>query len=257
MDTISADFCKLRHENGIVDVQRRKSELTALVDALDPWELLYLRSVLRQRRIELAGLTQLPIELLVEIGTSLEPMDLVACASVCTSWRHLWTSEYVLRGCAKFFFPGFIETTAATNPQDDLWSAFVLRADRQSRRSRGTFTFTSGIIQHVDGSASLGSSSFFVPDPDAHSDGCIKLPHEPWDRQFWSTPLAPLRVPSLYSHGRVATQVDDCCVLLDDIYKRRRRLVSWPEGRLSGSQLTAVVLTEKLLVFEVVGKRAL
>ncbi|ROT35109.1 hypothetical protein SODALDRAFT_329285 [Sodiomyces alkalinus F11] len=243
--SVADEFLQLTYPSGEPDMPRRKAALVNLVDALGPWELMYLRDLVEARPHGLAGLVQLPQELVSEIATYLGFRDIFTCVRVSKHWRAVWTSDYVVSGYVRYFFPGLIETFAPIQPPN-CWNLFRKAARRYIRHQRGKYVTT--LAQECD--ATRLDSPELLPDPISHPNGVLRLPHPPQHiPQARSFVLNSRLFPVHYSHGKVARQLDGCCVILDDLVKRERRLVSSPEARLRGWELVLVAITDKLLVF--------
>lgn len=244
--SMAQEFLRLKNVTGQPDGPAREAALSALVDVLEPAELRKLKSLVDQRSTSLARLLQLPDELLIDVASYMTFRDIFCCIRVSKRWHNVWTRERVVSGYLRYYFPGLVESCAFTNQlPDPPWPLFRATARRYVRRQKGRFTASMSQIMNTG----RLHSHYFSVDRLSHPDGLLERPHRPraipQGRSFvFNSRLFPIH----YSHGRIATQLDGCCVVLDDLVNKERRLISSSDARLRGWELVLVAVTDQLVV---------
>ncbi|KID85295.1 Cyclin-like F-box [Metarhizium guizhouense ARSEF 977] len=211
-----------------------RSNIDAFLATLSPWDLLYLRGKFRSGIpiTGLAGLPDLPAEIISLIVIQLTLDDIVNCRLVSRDWYSSWTQGAVITALSHFFFPGLIEKhKQLSNPQSlhRLVQASVARAlRRQARPSR--ISFITWRERHCP--------VFRRPGEEAEAPlDCHRLSYE------FPGPGAS------YDRARLAWQADQLKVVVDDLRTCERHDCSLTEMYLQGQELTLQGMSRELLVF--------
>ncbi|TWU74012.1 hypothetical protein ED733_000468 [Metarhizium rileyi] len=127
-----------------------RSNVDAFLTTLSPWDLLYLRSKFRRGDISitgLAGLPDLPAEILSLIVIQLTLDDIVNCRLVSRDWYATWTQGAVITALGHFFFPGLIERSEWLNDRQlphDLVQARRTEVEDQVWEGHRTSFYSAG-----------------------------------------------------------------------------------------------------------------
>ncbi|KAH6897136.1 hypothetical protein B0T10DRAFT_176767 [Thelonectria olida] len=87
----------------------RRNELNRFISSLSPWELLYMRQKMQQTTIKLAGLEDMPPELICLLEPHLELRDVLSCQLVSKAWSGAWSQDGVAYQVCNRYFPGLME----------------------------------------------------------------------------------------------------------------------------------------------------
>lgn len=212
-----------------------RSNIDAFLATLSPCDLLYLRGKFRSDIpiTGLAGLPDLPAEVISLIVIELTLDDIVNCRLVSRDWYSSWTQGPVITALSHFFFPGLIEKhKQLSNLQSPhrLVQASVANAlrRRHSRPSRTSFILWREPRCPV----------FRRPGEEAE---------EPLDCRRLS-----FDVPgptAFYDRGRLAWQADKLKIVVDDLRTCERHDCSLTEMHLHGQGLALQGMSRELLVF--------
>ncbi|KAH7133172.1 hypothetical protein B0J13DRAFT_450979 [Dactylonectria estremocensis] len=112
----------------------RKAELHQFVSSLSPWELLHVRNLLQDRRIKLAGLQDLPPEIVCDLIPHLDLEDAIACRLVSKGWTIAWSHGAVWTCLCKRFAPGVLETFPTETSRHLFFDAMRRKKQRQIAR---------------------------------------------------------------------------------------------------------------------------
>ncbi|KAF5139200.1 hypothetical protein E5D57_002992 [Metarhizium anisopliae] len=212
-----------------------RSNMDAFLATLSPWDLLYLRGKFRSGIpiTGLAGLPDLPAEVISLIVIELTLDDIVNCRLVSRDWYSSWTQGPVITALSHFFFPGLIEKhKQLSNLQSPhrLVQASVANAlrRRHSRPSRTSFILWREPRCPV----------FRRPGEEAE---------EPLDCRRLSFDLPG--PTAFYDRGRLAWQANKLKIVVDDLHTCERHDCSLTEMHLHGQELTLQGMSRELLVF--------
>ncbi|KAK2053172.1 hypothetical protein LY76DRAFT_687430 [Colletotrichum caudatum] len=224
-------YSQLTIHDGSPDISRRQANLRHLVQALSPWELVYLRSLVRETTPRLADLPDLPQEIVANISAHLNYQDVLNCASVSTAWRRAWTADMVAGDVAKAQFPGLVEM----HPDLPLWPMLQISAAMATARAQG---------KHVSSLHIATTSSSLLDCTELELDDRA-LKHV----EYHST--AGFVDPHSYAYydAKIAWQWDAHSFFIDDIRTMTRTLVSPPDLVVRGDNDFVVAgMSSKLLV---------
>ncbi|KAL0941500.1 F-box domain-containing protein [Colletotrichum truncatum] len=240
----------LKPSDGAPDVLLRQENLKNLVDSLSPWELTYLRNVVRDKHPVLASLSNLPREVIVMIARQISARDAIACSHVSKDWRSSMTDDFVINELLEIHFPGsshLLLGSSSEMPSQQLsWPLFVDITSNLMRLTEGNFISSLAVNT---GLLAIHERSCFTLD-----DSYIK--YREGTRGRGMRPLSAMRRPSTvaprnyaYSNGRVAWQAEVYGVFVDDLRAMTRTHISPPDLVLKGEVDFAIcTMTEKLVV---------
>lgn len=116
------------------DVQRLQDRL---FDHLSPWDLIHLRTRIRNTAIiGLQTLEDLPLDLVCLIAEYLNPKELLVATQVNKQWRKLFASRVVLNMACSLLYPGLRESQPE-RAETDLLGLFRNTLRLYSKRSAG------------------------------------------------------------------------------------------------------------------------
>ncbi|KAK2027485.1 hypothetical protein LX32DRAFT_683833 [Colletotrichum zoysiae] len=224
-------YSQLTTHDGSPDVSRRQANLRNLVQALPPYELVYLRSLVRETTPKLADLPDLPEEVVAQISAHLDYRDVLNCTNVSTAWRRAWTADMVAGDVSKANFPGLVESHPGQSP----WPLLRPVAAKAAARARGRCisslhitTFGSSLLDCTELKLDARARELAK----YHSTGGIVDPHS-----------------YAYCDGKIAWQWDPTSFFVDDIRRMTRTLVSPPDLVVRGDNDFVVAgMSSKLLV---------
>ncbi|KAK1997388.1 hypothetical protein LX36DRAFT_73381 [Colletotrichum falcatum] len=232
---ISQCFSRLTHDDGSPDVSLRKANLHHLVQAISPWELIHLRSLIQEtapKLSKLAGLPDLPEEIVATISADLDFQDVLNCINVSKAWRRAWTADMVAGDVARVRFPGLVELHPDVSP----WSLLRPIAAKTIARAQGRHISSLSI---TTGRSPLLDCTALKPD-----DRTLEFAR---NHTHPSGPVAPGSYA--YCAGKIAWQWDPYTFLIDDIRSMTRTLVLPPDLVVRGDMDFSVSgLSSKLLV---------
>ncbi|TDZ14851.1 hypothetical protein Cob_v012168 [Colletotrichum orbiculare MAFF 240422] len=232
-DALAEHFLRLNKSDGSPDVVERRAHLDHLLQALSPWELLYLKQRLASKPPRLASMEDLPGELVIMVARYVDYDDAMSCCRVSQGWRKAWTSDLVVKHHLKTkfsnplaFFPDGIS---------DLWSFLIDIDSTQRRRANGNFI--SSLSVPIGWDAVRRDESFRMECADINYDQVQKRKAPAQSRSY------------AYCSGRVAWQPDAYSVFVDDLRTMERILVSPSDLVLKGEDNFVIrALTESLVV---------
>ncbi|TEA10120.1 hypothetical protein C8034_v010489 [Colletotrichum sidae] len=232
-DALAEHFLRLNKSDGSPDVVERRAHLDHLLQALSPWELLYLKQRLASKPPRLASMEDLPGELVIMVARYVDYDDAMSCCRVSQGWREAWTSNLVVKHHLKTkfsnplaFFPDGIS---------DLWS-FLIDID-STRKRRANGNFISSLSVPIGWDAVRRDESFRMECADINYDQVQKRKAPAQSRSY------------AYCSGRVAWQPDAYSVFVDDLRTMERILVSPSDLVLKGEDNFVIrALTESLVV---------
>ncbi|KHN94762.1 F-box domain, Skp2-like protein [Metarhizium album ARSEF 1941] len=213
-----------------------RSNVDAFVATLSPWDLLYLRGRFRGGTLPitgLAGLPDLPAEIVSLIAVQLTLDDIVNCRLVSRDWHASWTQSAVITALSHFFFPGLVEKHEQLKvPQSPrrLVDASVTRAlrRRHARPCRASFIVWRERCCPV----------FRRPrEEDDQGSDCRR------------TSYRSTGPPVFYDRARLAWQASEVSVIVDDLRTCRRHDCSLVEAHVQGQRLALQAMSRELLVF--------
>ncbi|KAK1979342.1 F-box domain-containing protein [Colletotrichum cereale] len=229
---IAECFSQLTSDNGSPDVSLRQANLCNLAKTISPWELIYLRSLIRKTTAKLADLPDLPEEIVATVSAGLNYQDVLNCTKVSRGWRRAWTADMVVRDVARAHFTGLVESHPDVSP----WSLLRPVAARAAARAQGRCVSSLSI-------ATVGSSLLDCT--------ALKLDDRTLEHtRYTLSPAEPLIRPNhAYCDGRIAWQSDAYSFFIDDIRSTTRTLVSPSDLVVRGEKDFVVSgLSSKLLV---------
>ncbi|KAK2049993.1 F-box domain-containing protein [Colletotrichum somersetense] len=224
-------YSQLTIHDGSPDISRRQANLRNLVQALSPWELVYLRSLVRETTPKLADLSDLPEEIVAKISAHLDYQDVLNCTNVSSAWRRAWTADMVAGDVAKAHFPGLVEP----HPDPSPWSLLHPVAAKAAARAHGKCI--SSLYIATTGASLLDCTELKLDDralehAKYHSTGGSVDPHS-----------------YAYCDGKIAWQWNAHSFFVDDIRRMTRTLVSPPDLVVRGDNDFVVAgMSSKLLV---------
>ncbi|KAJ4321150.1 hypothetical protein N0V84_005502 [Fusarium piperis] len=195
---------------------------------LSPWDILYLRGRVRGVVVVLAGLQDLPPELIYLILPYLSIQDFQACILVCRAWAAVWTQNSVLARACRKFFPGLLETYP-TMPGGQLFSLACKKRNKLQR------PFSKHNWLRWD----QGDSPIFLEPTPPSQPG--PAPVDSW-------------YPSLYAKERLAWQPGLDRVIVDNLCTRERLRFLPPGGAMEGTRFRLACLSDQLLVMREVNQ---
>ncbi|KAK1573464.1 F-box domain-containing protein [Colletotrichum navitas] len=229
---IAECYSQLTNDDGSPDISLRQANLRNLVESISPWELLYLRSLIRKTAIKFADLPGLPEEIVATISASLDYQDVLNCTNVSKGWRRAWTADMVASDVARAHFAGLVES----HPDISPWSLLQPLAAKAAARRQGKYISS----LHIDtsGSSLLDCTALKLDDR--------ALEHA----KYKAAPAGPVAPYSYaYCDGKIAWQWDPYSFFIDDIRRMTRTLVSPPDLVVRGEKDFVVsALSNKLLV---------
>lgn len=209
-----------------------QSRQAALVDeflaSLDDWGLLHARTRLRAAVLRFAGFTELPPEILCQIGPLLGLRDVLNCRLVSRDWYQAWTHQTVLLTLCRAYFPGLRETHPNSKP-DELFlqaAANHLKWDRHGYKRE--------VIPWKLGWSTDGFTNKAGP-PDAARS-----------RDLGSVMMG-FKVQ--YNDGMIAWQTDHSLAIVDDLRNRTRQRCALRIGAGPGRRLEVEAVSRDLVVF--------
>ncbi|KAK1963807.1 hypothetical protein LY78DRAFT_739533 [Colletotrichum sublineola] len=218
-------------DEGSPDISLRQANLRNFVQAISPWELIYLRSLIRETTPKLADLPDLPEEIVAIIAADLDYQDVLNCTNVSKGWRRAWTADAVAKDVARVHFPGLVELHPDVSP----WSLLHPVAAKAAARAQGKYISSLHIT--IGSSVMLGHTPLKLDDR-ARAYSKIK-----------NRGIQPGTYQPAYCDGKIAWQMDNHIFLIDDIRSMTRSLVSPPDLNVKGEKDFAVIgLSSKLLV---------
>ncbi|KAF4448498.1 hypothetical protein F53441_8084 [Fusarium austroafricanum] len=200
----------------------RKERLDRLFDDLSPWDILYLRQKVRDANITLAGLQDLPQELIYSILSYLEFDDYRCCIWTCKKWNATWTQEAVITQALRHFFPGLQIRYPETSPQDLYSAQLKLHLKWRQPHSKSTWI-----------PWNLESCPFFTDLPEVAGTGAESVD-------------APR--PFLYNKGKLVWQPSPRTFIVDDLRTRQRLRFVPPGSAMTGEKYQTAALSDQLLV---------
>jgi hypothetical protein len=228
----------MNHHPNAVAASKRK--IDDYLGNLSPWDLLYLRRKFRQDLFihGLAGIADLPSEIIVLIASHLPLLSIIRCQGVSHAWRGQWTSQDVVRDICRRHFPGVNPPRKEDGGIGGDWYETFLRESQKQLRRR----FRKHPRTFVRWNANVNSDI---------------IPLEP-------SPMSQLRLQAdnvgnlvdmgyldavLYCKGRVAWQPSRSIAFVDDLRTGKRKRCTLAHEVLRGRRLHLVCFTEMLLVF--------
>ncbi|KAH7153261.1 hypothetical protein EDB81DRAFT_451622 [Dactylonectria macrodidyma] len=112
----------------------RKADLHRFVSRLSSWEILYVRNLLQGSRIKLAGLEDLPPEIVCDLIPHLDLEDAIACRLVSKGWAIAWSHDAIWTSLCKRFAPGVRESFPTETSRQLFFDAMKRRKERQTAR---------------------------------------------------------------------------------------------------------------------------
>lgn len=213
-----------------------RTKVDAFLATLSPWDLLYLRDKFRNGKIPivgLAGLPDLPAEILSLIVTQLALDDIVSCRLVSRAWHSSWTQGAVITAISHFFFPGLVEKHKQLNDSKSTQDLVQLCMAKSLRRRHARPLRTTFIFWMERG------CPVFKPRVEQER----QRPN--WLRRFYYS-MGP---PVFYDEGRLVWQVSDVDVVIDDLRTCERRYCNLMEMHLRGQKLVLQGMSRDMLVF--------
>ncbi|OLN87338.1 hypothetical protein CCHL11_03675 [Colletotrichum chlorophyti] len=243
---LAAQFSRLNHSDGFPDVLLRRTNLETFVDILSPWELIYLRGLVQKKPLALAGLTDLPDEIVAIISRYLDYRDSIACAQVSRTWRKTWTAYLVSKNVLVTHFSGLFDLSL---PDASPWSLLQPAAAKSVTRASGHFLST--LTVRTTGPSTVNDSAFTLNERYLqYAQSMSRL-----DSDTTGNPIrrqAPDQIPhrsSVYCNGKVAWQSSAYSVFVDDIRAMTRTFVQPSDIVLKGeTDFVVWTMSEMLLV---------
>ncbi|GJC83482.1 hypothetical protein ColLi_06320 [Colletotrichum liriopes] len=216
---ITKCFSQLTSDDGSPDVPRRQASLRNLIKAMSPWEVIYLRSLIRKTTIKLADMHDLPDEIVATISGKLDYRDVLNCTEVSKEWRRTWTAELVVKDVARAHFPGLIES----HPEASPWSLLHPVAAKATARAQGRYISSLSIA--TTGSPLHDCTALKLDDRSLAHAKHNPSPAEPAARDSHAYRHRP-HYGYAYCDGRIAWQWDAYSFFIDDIRAMTRTLAS-------------------------------
>jgi len=221
----AAETSLTKHFLAIEHPQLKLANLTRLADSLTPWEARHLRLCL-QRCKGLAGLEDLPLELVTLIASHLELEDVYSCFAVSTAWRRIWTSPVIAQSLCAYFFP--------RSPKPHDLAAFRAASLVRHRMEHGLYT------SKLEKRFQYDSETYFRLDPEFHPDG--KYPPLLDASRAWLVDMVG---------GNLVWLVGASVLVVDQLATRKRRVLVIDKGletlySLAGFQ--TIVVGESLIM---------
>ncbi|RGP61233.1 hypothetical protein FLONG3_10599 [Fusarium longipes] len=211
---------RVRSMNGF---RSRKEELDRLFANLSPWDILYLRKKIGGTTISLAGLQDLPPELVCAVLSYLDFDDYQRCVQVSRKWREVWKRESVLTQALRLFFPGLQLTYPKASPQS-LYTCEVQKHIKW-RRPHGSY---------IRSPWNIGKPRLFVDNhPDFNENG-TRGSDGPCGFQ--------------YNKNKLVWQWSPYNFIVDDLRTLERLWFIPPGSVMSGGEYEAAAISDKVLV---------
>jgi hypothetical protein len=222
--------CKLLSSNIMADSTKpgvfpeRRDELDRFISSLSPWELLYMRQQMQQTAIKLAGLENMPPELICLLEPHLDLRDILSCQLVSKGWARAWSQGGVVYQVCNRYFPGLMETHPLEPPGRLLVDALTRR--RREYSSKRLIQWNTNWETPLFQNPSRRPRSIPLDTTSEHSQ----------------------QYPIRYVDGKVAWQPRRDLVLVDDLNTKTRQRVVCP--RLEPPlRYQLMALSSQLVVF--------
>ncbi|KAH6977190.1 hypothetical protein BKA56DRAFT_65532 [Ilyonectria sp. MPI-CAGE-AT-0026] len=209
----------------------RKAELNRFVSDLSPWEILHLRNLVLGRQIQLAGLEDVPPEIVCYLIAHLDLEDIIACRSVSKGWARAWSHDAVLTSLCRRFAPGVCETF----PNATSRQLFVEAMRRKKKRQMARF---------FDKKMILWDSAW---DTDVFKN--VVRPHSINRR---GPEFVRGNFTLCYADGKMTWQHGRDIIIVDDLFEKTRFRFAWrnPKNPLATRQSILLAASNKLIVFQ-------
>ncbi|KPM43449.1 hypothetical protein AK830_g3107 [Neonectria ditissima] len=184
----------------------RKDELDQFLSSLSAWDLRYVQKRLQNVRPNLAGLEDMPPEIIWKLVPHLDLEDIITCRLVSKAWARAWSHAAVTPFLCHRFAPGMLESRPFESPSQVFATSIRQKKTRQNARF---------------------FKKFWVPWNQAWDSGVFTnvLP-TPQFLQGRGPQFVHGQYPVWYADGKVAWQPRLDLVIVDDIKKMsRQRLI--------------------------------
>lgn len=216
--------------------QCRRAIIDGFLAELSPWEILYLRTQLRRDYFwvnGLAGLADLPPELVCFIAELLHPKDILSCRLVCRSWLQALNQEAVITSLCHHFFPGLRELHEQ-DIQRSSQDLFLCATKCYLRRHLADPLQVSFVFYGSD-----WNSANHQPSPGEGPLDC-------------KTPDVVYGAPGpafCVGGGKIAWRVSPTHVIVDDLRTLVRQICALSSMHILGQQSAMQAVSKSLLVF--------
>jgi hypothetical protein len=194
--------------------------------------------------VGLATLVDLPSELICAIAKYLDLADLSRCVHVSKAWEATWKQADIVPDLCNHFFPGLLQTIQAQG-KPAHYTVFGEQSRQYLVKSLLKYTTRSVRWYHYP------EDSFFTVDRDIHLDGTLpSIDHRaaryegPDGGRRWLSQM------TRYKSGRIAWQPDNFLVVIDDLYSRKRRVISPPGAVQSALSVALCDLSQDIVVLD-------
>lgn len=210
-------------------VQQRSRFIDELVKDFSAWDWLYLRMKMRNLEIDrkqVAGLEDLPVDVLPMIAAYLTASETLGCKFVSRGWRDAWSDPVVTRCLLQQHFPGALQCLDGSSSPEKLLNNLT----NQYSTPTGTGWTVNRIpwnIGVVD-EAQLGRKGIVAKVPQSR-------------RGFWPCGFK-------YAAGKVAWAPTRSMIVIDDLAAGTWHRVSFLASRLQGFNTDLVGFSGDLLV---------
>ncbi|GKT44622.1 uncharacterized protein ColSpa_04803 [Colletotrichum spaethianum] len=236
-------FSRLTRDDGLPDVPLRQANLRNLVNSISPWELIYLKLLIRNTTAKLADMPDLPEEIVATISTKLDYRDALNCTQVSKGWRRAWTADLVIKDVARAHFPGLVES----HPEASPWSLLQPVAAKATARAQGKYI--ASLSMTTAGSSLADCTPLKLDDRSLEHAKYNPSPAEPSAALDNHAYYRQSYYGHAYCDGRIAWQWDAFSFFIDDIRAMTRTLASPSDLVIKGERDFVVSgLSKKLLV---------
>ncbi|KAI0882603.1 uncharacterized protein GGS22DRAFT_181123 [Annulohypoxylon maeteangense] len=225
---------------GDIDYYSRLSKIRQFVSGnpLAKEEYRFMKILLSSVNVDI--ISELPIELVLQIADFLPLRDFVTCLAVSKPWRAKFLSISVLNNATYMFCPSVHQASRDTplDPKE------CLNALHKIGRMPGRY-FQSSLEKPF----SWKYESYFKLDPDFHSHyEDMSAAYAQFGRQFDREPDSFTCRDALYSNGRIAWRPWPRIICVDNLWSRTRRVFTTPYGPLVHRRYELRALGDRLVV---------